>query len=394
MKKNKDGYYRSTFVIGKTADGKPDRIVVRAKTKRELEEKLAEAKRLNARGVALKDLTVREWSVRWMKVYKANASDEQRNHYQAKLDYDILPSIGGFQIRDVRPSHLQELLNAYAGGKLETVKKIRIAVKQLFEDAEEEGIIERSPARRLELPETTEAPRRPLTNFERAVAFEVAKTHKRGAYVLTMLFCGLRRGECIALRVADVDFKNLRISIDKAIRTRKNTGIVKDPKSQAGFREVPIPDVLMPFLRTHCDGREPEAVLFAKEDGKAATNMACRRWWASFMRQCHILAGAKTYRNKVFVETSPFADEITPHYLRHTYATDLYAAGVDEKAQKFFLGHASSDVTDIYRKMSEAAITRARNQINDYIATMCIYPSDKRRKAASFKFCLACERRS
>jgi site-specific recombinase XerD len=56
--------------------------------------------------------------------------------------------------------------------------------------------------------------------------------------------------------------------------------------------------------------------------------------------------------------------------MRHTYATDLYAAGVDEKAQKVFLGHASSDVTDIYRKMNEAAFLRALQQLNDYYNTL------------------------
>lgn len=48
MLKNKDGKYRSSFVVGKSSDGKPERITVYAKTKKELGEKLAEAKRLRA----------------------------------------------------------------------------------------------------------------------------------------------------------------------------------------------------------------------------------------------------------------------------------------------------------------------------------------------------------
>jgi site-specific recombinase XerD len=70
------------------------------------------------------------------------------------------------------------------------------------------------------------------------------------------------------------------------------------------------------------------------------------------------------------VDTSLFSDKVTPHYLRHTYATDLYAAGVDEKAQKSFLGHASSDVTDIYRKMSDPAFLRAVGLLNEYHKTL------------------------
>lgn len=116
-KKNKDGYYRGSFVVGKKPDGTPDRVTIRGKTQKEFEAKLAEAKRLHARSLALGDTTVREWSERWMKVYKANASDTQKAHYRAKLNLDILPAIGNMRIRDVRASHLQELLNSYAGQK-------------------------------------------------------------------------------------------------------------------------------------------------------------------------------------------------------------------------------------------------------------------------------------
>jgi integrase len=363
MPKNKDGYFRSTFTVGKNADGKPQRITVRAKTKRELDEKLAEAKRLHAKGIA-GTMTVREWAARWLSVCKANASDGQKKHYAAKLNLDILPAIGGMWIQDVRASHLQELLNAYAGGKTNTIKKIKIAIKQLFDDAEIEGLVDRNPARRLELPKTTERTRRPLTDFERSVVYAVAKTHKAGAYMATMLFCGLRRGECAALLISDIDLDRRRISISKSLDLQKNIGREKAPKSKAGIREVPIPDILAPILASQCAGKERGDILFPKLDGKHATNQASRWWWRSFKRQCHLLAGAKVYRNQI--KESPFSDVITPHYLRHTYATDLYAAGVDEKAQKSFLGHSSGDVTDIYRQMNDAAFERAAKQLNEY----------------------------
>ncbi len=141
--KKKYNYYRGSFVIGKRADGTPDRIYVRGKTKRERDENLAEAKRLHERGLKLGEMTVREWSEIWMKVYKANATDTQRDHYEAKLQHDILPEIGSLRMKDIRASNLQELLNKYKGGKKGTVEKIRHAVRGLFSDAAHEGIIEK-----------------------------------------------------------------------------------------------------------------------------------------------------------------------------------------------------------------------------------------------------------
>lgn len=371
-------YYKGSFVVGKKADGTPDRIYVRGKTKKERDEKLAEAKRLYARGLKLGEMTVREWSNRWIAVYKANASDTQKDHYKAKLKRDILPVIGSMRMKDVRASHLQELLNKYKGSKRGTVEKIRHAIRQLFEDAEVEGVIERNPSLRLELPDLEEEPRRPLTLIERQTVLKVAEVHPRGPYILTMLYCGLRRGECAALDRSAVDLEKKRLTISKALSTRKNVGEVAGTKAakmrkskgkndeNVGIRVVPIPDVLLPALSALCDGKHEGDILFPKSDGKHATKQTLTWWWNSFSRQCHIAAGAKLYRNAVIYEKSPFGKEVTPHYLRHTYATDLYAAGVDEKARKEFLGHASNDVTDIYTAMSDEAFDRAAVLVNEY----------------------------
>ena len=387
MRKNKDEYYRETFVIpGKTAKGNPKRHTVRAKTKPEFDKKIEEAKRLYGKGISLKQTTVEEWSRRWLKIYKANASQTQKEHYAAKLELDILPVLGDLNMRDVRTSHLQELLNSYEGGKLETVKKIKNAVEQLFEDAETEGLIERNPAVHLELPELTEVVRRPLTDLERAVVYEVAQTHKCGIYVLTMLFCGLRRGECIGLTVGDLDFERLRINITKALgyhgNTNKNIGEITGTKAanmrkkkiktdeDFGKREVPIPNMLLPFLINQCKGKKLDDILFPKSDGKYATKQTCTWWWHSFKRQCHIIVGAKIYRNQIQIDTSPFDDIITPHYLRHTYGTDLLGARIDQTVRKSFLGHAITDVTERYTKVNDIAFENAVKLLNDYYSTL------------------------
>ena len=399
-KRNKDGYFRETFTIpgAKTKAGKQKRVTVRDRDLSVFKLKVEEARRLYGLGLSLEGETVREWGERWLAVYKANASATQRDHYEARLEKDILPSIGNMKVRDVRASHLQELLNKFAGGRVGTVKKVKIAIAQLFADAEIEGLIERNPAVRLELPEMEERCRRPLTKIERIAIYTVAQCHKAGAYVLTMLFCGLRRGECAALLVGDVDLKSRKLTVSKSLSLRKNVGVVEGTKASKlrqkvkgkaddGCRVVPIPELLAPFLAKACENRKPDEVLFAKSDGKAATKTTCHWWWRSFVRQCHISAGAKLYRNAIQYETSPFGKEVTPHYLRHTYSTDLYAAGVDDKAQKTFLGHASGDVTDIYRKMSEAAFERSRGLINEYLPTQCLTPG---RPIESLKYCVGC----
>lgn len=231
------------------------------------------------------------------------------------------------------------------------------------------------------MPEVEEEARRPLTTLERETLIKVAKTHSHGAYVLTILYTGMRRGECLALLRSDINLDKKRISITKAIQLNGNQPVLAGTKTaemkrakskkvsrgeEVGHRVVPIPDVLLPKLIEHCANKKSDDILFPKTDGKHATQMVIRNWWRSIKRHCHIAAGAKLYRNAVLLETSPFDDKITPHYLRHTFATDMLAAGVDGFTRSEFMGHSSKDVTGGYTKLSDEAIERALKQMNDY----------------------------
>jgi len=379
MAKKKYKYKRGSMVVGKKADGTPVRKYVYGKTVAEKNMKLAELRRRYARGLHLGDMTVNEWSERWTTTYLANAGKNQKTHYAAKLKHDILPVLGTMQMRDVRASHIIELLNRYKGGKYSTVAKIYQAVKKLFGDAVIEGIVERNPADNVELPPTTENKRRPLTIAERITVLRVAQKHIHSAYVLTLLYSGARRGECIALRRDDVDLDNRRLRIDESLTFEEgNRGIMSGTKATKlrkksvddesfGVRVVPIPDLLHTVLAVLCEGKDGSDLLFTKDDGSQATKSSVQWWWKSFKKQCHIESGADVYRNEVLTDTSSFDDDVSPHYLRHTYSTDLYAAGVDKFARQEFLGHSNKDITDDYTAMPMEAFLRNLDLFNIYL---------------------------
>ena len=375
-------YVRRSFVVGKKEDGTQQRITVRGKNSREAEAKLAEAKRLHARGLQGGELTVREWSERWKKSYKTNVSDTQKKHYDAKLRNDILPIIGDKRMKDITKADLQSLMDSYEGGKKGTVEKIKHAICLLFADAAFEGIIERDPSARLEMPEVEEDVRRPLTPIERTTFLKVAETHPHGAYVLTMLYTGMRRGECLALLRSDIDLDKKRINITKAIQLNGNQPKLAGTKSaemkrakskkvvrgeDIGHRVVPIPDLLLPVLTELCADKKSGDILFPKTDGTYATQMVSRNWWRSIKRRCHITAGAKLYRNAVLLDTSPIDDNISVHYLRHTYATDMLSAKVDGFTRSTFMGHSTKDTTGRYTELSDDAIDAALELMNKYL---------------------------
>jgi integrase len=198
------------------------------------------------------------------------------------------------------------------------------------------------PTDAVQRPKGTRKQRRSLTDAERQAMLKAAETHRGGAWVMAMLYCGPRRGETVALKWKDINFKTKEITIKNAAEyeTNSNQPTLKDTKTEAGYRTVPMPDQLVKKLKTLPRNGE---YVFTTAHGKQLTLTALRRMWNGFMRQANIEAGAELYRNKII--KSALDENITIHYLRHTYATDLYRMGVDLKTAQYLLGHADIQTT-------------------------------------------------
>jgi integrase len=69
--------------------------------------------------------------------------------------------------------------------------------------------------------------------------------------VLLAAWCGLRFGELAELRRSDLDLKNGRIRIRRAVVRVGGKSVVGTPKSDAGIRDVAIPPHLLPILKAH-----------------------------------------------------------------------------------------------------------------------------------------------
>lgn len=173
---------------------------------------------------------------------------------------------------------------------------------------------------------------------------------QNGRAALIMLFCGLRRGELLALTWNDIDLVKREITINKAVNYVSNTPQLKGPKSEAGKRVVPIPDAIIPALTR--PRSSSLMVCPSAETGEVMTGTAYKRAWESYLHYLNIRAGGRdASRSRPPIRAmEPF----TAHQLRHTYATMLYDAGVDVLTAQRLLGHGSVKTTmEVYTHLSE-----------------------------------------
>ena len=200
-----------------------------------------------------------------------------------------------------------------------------------------------------------------------------------GVPALIMLYCGLRRGELLALLWTDIDFKAKTLSVSKAADMPTNATTVKKPKTKAGTRLVPIPDAIMPALLRARREAISMYVCPAMRTGDIMSAQAYTEAWSSYMHYLNLCAGGrdkvrtKNENGKVcFIPAVQAMEPFSAHQLRHSYATMLYDADVDVKTAQKLLGHADFSVTmKIYTHLStekeSAGIEKLKQHVTEHL---------------------------
>jgi integrase len=181
----------------------------------------------------------------------------------------------------------------------------------------------RSPHRRIRFLEPAE-----LDNVIAAVVDDEVGAMEASLYLAAAL-TGLRQGELLALKWMDVDWVAGRVRVaDNFTR-----GQMDSPKSHQG-RSVPMADRLARELELH-RGRsryphEEDLVFCHPTTGNVLDPSKLRKRFRQALQQAKVR-------------------EITFHELRHTFGTQLAAAGVPLRALQEWMGHADAKTTEIYR---------------------------------------------
>lgn len=353
--------------VRKTITWEGKRYEVKGKTEKEALEKLAALKVSLKNGEAAVggNSTVDRWYKEWMEVYKkpSGITKKSLGLYDEKYMNYIKPVVGTMKLRAVREIHLQKILNAEEGKSFSHVVKLRMVMQELFSKARKTRLIPYDPSEDLQLPDCTRGSRRSITDEERKHILATAEKHRGGLWVLTMLYAGLRPNETAALLWKDIDFEANEIHIYKALES--GTAAVKDPKTKAGFRDVPIHKELLPLLLA-AKG-EPFEPVFKTRAGNQLYDSARTRLWASFKRALDIEMGAKLKGQKII--ESVVAEDLTPYCLRHTFCTDLQRADVPINVAKELMGHANISVTaNIYTHKDTGTLHDSMRKLSDFEA--------------------------
>jgi integrase len=174
-----------------------------------------------------------------------------RRHYRSLLDRLILPALGDKPLKGITPVTIRAW-HAELGNKTPTLRAHAYGLlRTILATAQHDGLITANPCHIRGAGNSKRVHKiKPLTLPElEALVSNMPERHR--LLVLLAAWCGLRFGELTELRRSDIDQKNGRIRIRRAVVHVDGKAIVGTPKSDAGTRDVAIPPHLLPILKTH-----------------------------------------------------------------------------------------------------------------------------------------------
>lgn len=337
MTRRGDGLWQQHIItIGE--GGRKKRKYFYGRTKREVLDKIRNYKEKEKAGPTF-EAVADEW---WEEHQKIIAPNTMKSYTPARRR--AIEALGAMRIKELRPVDIKGFIEEFVretNAAQKTAKTHLSVVSLACKYAVENGYIDSNPCRDVSIPKGLKKEPRKIASDEDIAIVKKSRDCTFGDFAYWAIYTGLRRGELLGLRWEDIDLAERTISVKRSIyHDAHGAPHVKEPKTEAGIRTVPILDALYAVI----DKEKKSGWVFPAPDGGLLWNGQIARFLRLYTKE----TGIKS----------------TPHQMRHAFATMLFDAGLDPKDAQALLGHAQESTTrEIYTHIRESRAKKIREKI-------------------------------
>jgi integrase len=314
-------------------------------------------------------LTVRAYlEERWLPAITMTVRPSTHASYARNIRLHVAPQLGAVPLQKLEPMMLNDfylhlLTNGRADGKgglsVRSVRYVHFVLHRALRDAMRWQLLTRNVTEAADPPKESARLRPEIRTWspESLRAFlDGTRGDRRNVAWLLLASTGMRRGEVLGLRWADVDLRAAQLAIRQTLLTADMVTLFGEPKSRRSRRVVALVTTTIEALQRHRRNQLEEKLalgpayqdgdlVFARRDGRAYEP-------DEFSRE--------------FDRKSKRLDlpRIRLHDLRHTWATLALQAGIHPKVVSERLGHGTIAVTlDIYSHVTPSLQREAADQV-------------------------------
>ena len=268
-------------------------------------------------------------------IFEKGLSDKTKESYRNDLDIynEFLKDKHITNVKDISSDNIKDFLKIRQNEQTTTIAHNLTVIKNFHTYLVKEKILKDNPSEFIERPKLKKSLPKALSiedvdnllNIELLTPFD----YRNKAMLELMYGCGLRVSELVNLETNDIDMTNCLIRI-----------LGKGSKE----RDIPIGEYSIHYLKLYLDKRS----LLLK-------NNSCNKLFLNNHGKGMTRQGF--FKNlKKLLQEKGLNTNISPHTLRHSFATHLINRGADLRSIQEMLGHSDISTTKIYTKVSDEKV--------------------------------------
>ena len=274
-------------------------------------------------------------------IFEKGLSDKTRESYRNDLDVykEFLNKRGINNVLDIKSDDIKDFLKERSNEETTTIAHNLTVIKNFHMYLLKEKIVNDNVSEFIERPKLRKALPKTLSieDVDKLLDIELKTSfdYRNKAMLELMYGCGLRVSELVNLEINDIDMVNCQIRI-----------LGKGSKE----RVIPLGEYSIYYLKEYLNRREsllknkPCSKLFLNNHGQGMT----RQGFFKNLKSILLEKGLNP--------------NVSPHTLRHSFATHLINRGADLRSIQEMLGHSDISTTKIYTRVSDEKVIEDYNE--------------------------------